>query len=559
MTNNNDRNSPGRRDVLRSLGAIGSITALGGMTAAQPGRDPGPKPNELLVSTAPTTSTVSVQRTVTNQLPADASVVHRNETLGYFAVEVPEAASAQSGSSVARSLERTDGVDFVEENGTYYAFDPVETEQRTPDDPDFSQQYAPQQVNAPDAWETTLGSDDVTIAVVDTGADYTHPDLRDQYGSNPGTDPAGDTDDPAARGAKHGTHVSGIASATTGNGSGVAGISNSHLYSVRVLGDGGGSWSDIADGIQWAVDNGADIINLSLGAPQQSGVVESAINYAYDNGTLPIAAAGNGGPCRDCVSYPAAYSNCVAVSALDSSENLARFSNTGPEIDVAGPGVDVLSAVPNGGYERLSGTSMASPAVAGVAALGLAANPDWGPSELRSALEESAVDVGLPATDQGAGRVDAAALVGEGGDSPGDVTAVANASPTTVEPDASVTFDGGDSSGPIDAYEWTFGDGTEATGKSVTHSYDAEGEYTATLTVTGDGASDSDSVTVTVDNDGTGEQPGDCGDYPAYDNATVYETGDRVAYDGAVWEATIDVMTVPPSRDSWRWEHVTDC
>ncbi|ELY79906.1 SptC, partial [Natrinema gari JCM 14663] len=133
MTNNNGRDSPGRRDVLRSLGAIGSITALGGLTAAQPGRDPGPKPNELLVSTAPTTSTVSVQRTVTNQLPADASIVHRNETLGYFAVEVPEAASAQSGSSVARSLERTDGVDFVEENGTYYAFDPVETEQRTPD------------------------------------------------------------------------------------------------------------------------------------------------------------------------------------------------------------------------------------------------------------------------------------------------------------------------------------------------------------------------------------------------------------------------------------------
>ncbi|SER36821.1 S8 family serine peptidase [Natrinema salaciae] len=555
MVNNPD--CPDRRDVLRSLGAIGSITALGGLTAAQPGRDPGPKPNELLVSTAPTTSTASVRRTVTTQLPADASVVHRNDTLGYFAVEVPDDASTRAGSNVVRSLERTDGVAFVEENGTYYAFDEVDTDRRTPDDPDFSQQYAPQQVNAPDAWETTLGSADVTIAVVDTGTDYDHPDLRDQFGSNPGTDPAGDTDDPAARGAEHGTHVSGIASATTDNGDGVAGISNSHLYSVRVLGDGGGSWSDIADGIQWAVDNGADIINLSLGAPQRSGVVERAINYAYDNGTLPIAAAGNGGPCTDCVSYPAAYSNCVAVSALDSSENLARFSNTGPEIDVAAPGVDVLSTVPNGGYESLSGTSMASPVVAGVAALGLAATPEWGPSELRSALEESAVDVGLPANEQGAGRVDAANLVGEDGDQPAEVTAVADASPTTVEPGETITFDGGDSSGPIDVYEWEFGDGASATGQTVTHSYDDEGEYTAILTVTGGSGSDSDSVAVTAD--GTGDPPGDCGDYPAYDNGTVYETGDRVAYDGAVWEATIDVMTVPPSHDSWRWSHVTDC
>ncbi|PCR91985.1 S8 family serine peptidase [Natrinema ejinorense] len=558
MRNNNDRDRPGRRDVLRSLGAIGSITALGGLTAAQPGRDPGPKPNELLVSTAPTTSTVSVQRTVENQLPSDASVVHRNETLGYFAVEVPDEASAQADSNVARSLERTDGVEFVEENGTYYAFDEVETEQRQPDDPQFSQQYAPQQVNAPEAWETTVGSENVTVAVIDTGTDYDHPDLRDQFGSNPGTDPAGDTDDPAARGAKHGTHVSGIASATTDNGDGVAGISNSHLYAVRVLGGGGGgSWSDIADGIQWAVDNGADVINLSLGAPRQSGVVESAINYAYDNGTLPIAAAGNDGPCTDCVSYPAAYPNCVAVSALDPSENLARFSNTGPEIDVAAPGVDVLSTVPNGGYESLSGTSMASPATAGVAALGLAANPEWGPSDLRSALEESAVDIGLPASEQGAGRVDAANLVGEGGDPPTEVTAVADASPTIVELGETVTFDGGDSSGPIDAYEWEFGDGASATGQTVTHSYDDEGEYTATVTVTGGGGSDSDSVTVTAD--GTGGQPGDCGDYPAYDNATVYETGDRVAYDGAVWEATISVMTVPPSHESWRWSHVTDC
>ncbi|WP_049923510.1 S8 family serine peptidase [Halopiger djelfimassiliensis] len=559
MGKNNNPTQPERRDVLRSLGAVGSIAALGGLTAAQPGRDPGPKQNELLVSTAPTTSTASVQRTVERQLPSDASVVHRNDTLGYFAVEVPDEASAQSDSNVARSLERTDGVDFVEENGTYYAFDDVETGQNQPDDPNFTQQYAPQQVNAPEAWETTLGSEDVTIAVVDTGTDYEHPDLQDRFGSNPGTDPAGGTDDPAARNAEHGTHVSGIASATTDNGDGVAGMSNSHLYAVRVLGGGGGgSWSDIADGIQWAADNGADIINLSLGAPRRSGVVESAINYAHNNGALPIAAAGNDGPCTDCVSYPAALSNCVAVSALDSSENLARFSNTGPEIDVAAPGVGVLSTVPNGGYDNMSGTSMASPAVAGVAALGLAANPEWGPSELRSALEESAVDVGLPANEQGAGRVDAANLVGSGGEPPEEVTAVADASPTTVEPGEAVTFDGSDSAGPIDTYEWAFGDGASATGQTVTHSYDGDGEYTATLTVTGDGESDSDSVTVTVDEGGNGE-PGDCGEYPTYDNSTVYEAGDRVAYDGAVWEATTQVMTVPPSRDSWRWSHVTDC
>ncbi|RQG99213.1 S8 family serine peptidase [Natrarchaeobius oligotrophus] len=559
MTENNNHSNPGRRDVLRSLGAIGGVAALSGVTVAEPGREPGPKPDELLVGTAPTVQTVSVQQNVERELPADASVVHRNDVLGYFAVELPDEASAQADSAVAQRIERADGVAFVEENGTYYALEQsIEPAQYVPDDPGFDQQYAPQVVNAPEAWETTLGSSDVTIAIADTGTDYDHPDLQAQFGSNPGTDPAGGTNDPDARGSAHGTHVSGIASATTDNGEGIAGISNSHLYAVRVLGGGGGgSWSDIADGIQWSADNGADIVNLSLGAQQPSGVVQSAIDYAYDNGTLPIAAAGNDGPCSNCVSYPAAFSNCVAVSAIDSSESLANFSSTGPEIDVAAPGVQVLSTMPNGGYDNMSGTSMASPTAAGVAALGLAANPEWGPSELRQALEETAVDIGLPGNQQGSGRVDAANIVGENGDPPNDVSAVADASPSVVDPGETVTFYGGNSSGPIDSYAWELGDGTEESGETVEHAYDDEGQYTATLSVSGDGDTDSDSVTVTVDEDP--DPPGDCDDYPTYDNATVYSPGDRVAYDGAIWEAEMEVMTVPPSHDSMWWSHVQDC
>jgi serine protease len=400
--------------VLQTLGIAGAA-GLVGVTTATPGRDPGPKERELLVGLDTDGDGSAAQAAIDRSLPADATVTHRNETLGYVAVEVPTSADENVATAMA-SVESHSDIDYVERNATY------ET-QVAPNDPQYPDQYAPQQVNAPTAWEKTLGSSDVTIGVVDTGAQFDHPDLASRYASEPGRDVVDDDANPyPSGGTRHGTHVSGCASAETGNETGIAGVSDSTLVNARVLGpNGSGSLSDIADGIQWAVDAGVDIINMSLGGPWPSKTLKRAVEYAYDeHDVLVICAAGNASKAN--VGYPAGFEECVSVAALTPDEELADFSNYGDDIDVAAPGVNVQSTVPTDEYAALSGTSMASPVVAGVAALGLAADPDLSASELRARLESTAVDVGLPETEQGAGRVDAARIVdpdGTGGSKTG--------------------------------------------------------------------------------------------------------------------------------------------
>jgi serine protease len=280
-----------------------------------------------------------------------------------------------------------------------------------PDDPQLTEQYAPQQTNAVDAWSAELGSEDVSIAIIDTGADYEHETLESRYGENVGRDFAAGDGDPIPSGSseKHGTHTSGIAGATTDSGQGVAGMANCQLYSVRALGNGGGSTSDIADAIQWAADQGVDIINMSLGGGGSTEVMKNAVSYAWNEGVLICASAGNSG--REGVSYPSAYNEVISVSAVDENEQLADFSQYGEKVELTGPGVNVLSTVPGDDYERLSGTSMSCPAVAGVAALGKSANTDLSNNELRAALKETARDIGLSEKAQGSGLVDAMALV----------------------------------------------------------------------------------------------------------------------------------------------------
>lgn len=353
-------------------------------------------------------------------LPGRASVVHRNEALGYVAVELPERPADREFETMCSRVTDRPGVQYAERNATYEV-------QVVPNDPSFDSQQAPQQVDAQTAWDTTFGSTDVTVAVIDTGAQYDHPDLDALYADDPGEDFVDDDGDPFPDdGAGHGTHVSGCASADTDNGEGVAGVSDSRLLNARCVTGRTGSTADIADGIQWATDQGADVINLSLGGSTGTRTMKAAVEYAYDqNDVLVVAAAGNEGASQ--VSFPARYEECVAVSAIDPDGNLASFSNFGDAVEVAAPGVNVLSTVPTDGYQAASGTSMAAPVAAGVAALGKAANPDLSASELRQRLRDTAVDVGLPATEQGNGRVDAANVVGggsggddSGGDGSGD-------------------------------------------------------------------------------------------------------------------------------------------
>ncbi|ELZ96792.1 serine protease halolysin R4 [Haloferax mucosum ATCC BAA-1512] len=394
------------------LAAAAGLTGMAGVTSATPGRSPGPKKNEVLIGVTNTAD--SPQKAVQDAVPANAEVVHENKTLNYAAVKFPSSAPKRARKNFIKAVTKRDDVKYAEKNATYEAL-------YTANDPKYGNQYAPKQVNADTAWDTTLGSSSVTIAVVDQGVKYDHPDLSSRFGSNKGKDFVDNDGDPypdLLSDEYHGTHVAGIAAGTTDNNTGVGGISNSSLLSGRALSENGsGSTSDIADAIEWAADQGADVINLSLGGGGYSSTMKSAVSYATQNGSLVVAAAGNDS--SGSISYPAAYSECLAVSALDPDETLASYSNYGSKLDLAAPGTNVLSCwTTSQKYNEISGTSMATPVVAGVAGLTLSVH-DLSPADLRVHLKNTAVDVGLSSSKQGSGRVDAANAVttdpGDGG------------------------------------------------------------------------------------------------------------------------------------------------
>jgi len=256
--------------------------------------------------------------------------------------------------------------------------------------------------------ETGAGGD---IAIIDTGIDSDHPDLVDNLGAGkafvkargPYAENWDDDND-------HGTHCAGIADADD-NSQGVRGVSTeATLHAVKVLDKrGSGSYSDIAAGIEYTADQGWDVGSLSLGGSSGSQTLKDACTYAQNKGVFLVAAAGNDGPCGDCVGYPAAYEECLAVSSSAQDDSLSGFSSTGPEVELVAPGTDIYSTIP-GGYDTFSGTSMATPHVAGAAGL-LMAN-GYTNAEARTRLKDTAEDIGLGGNEQGAGLLDAAAALG---------------------------------------------------------------------------------------------------------------------------------------------------
>ncbi len=273
------------------------------------------------------------------------------------------------------------------------------------DDPRSGEQWGLAAVGAPAAWKVSSGADGqipVRVAVVDSGVDGSHEDLVGSVlegfdaisGGNGWVDDAG-----------HGTHVAGIVVAHRDNATGGSGLAPAaQVLPVRVLnGDGFGDHEDIAEGIVWAVDAGADVINLSLGGPESTPILESAVNYAVANGVVVVAAAGNARLEGNEVSYPAAYDGVIAVAAAAPDGRSAMFSNTGSYVDIAAPGFSIVSTVP-GGYLNLSGTSQAAPFVSAASALLLASGVAAGDVERR--LERSAGSSPSPAVEVGAGFVD---------------------------------------------------------------------------------------------------------------------------------------------------------
>lgn len=264
--------------------------------------------------------------------------------------------------------------------------------------------------------------DGIKIAVIDTGIDYNHPELAAIYKGgydfyNNDSDPMDDYG--------HGTHCAGIIAAQN-NGVGVIGVAPGiELYAVKVLGSGGsGSYSQVIAGVDWCIDNGIQITSNSYGGTGYSSTLEDIFNVAYEKGILSIAAAGNSGGSStlDMTGYPARYESVIAVAAVDINKNIASFSSTGPATEVSAPGVSVYSSVPTtpmkiydpSGYKNLSGTSMACPHVAGLAALITSAHPDWDKETIRGQIRSTADDLGMTGFDwvYGFGEINAVVACG---------------------------------------------------------------------------------------------------------------------------------------------------
>ena len=331
------------------------------------------------------------------------------------------AMTIEVAAAAAENLAQSSNVRYVEQNGEMQAL-----EQAVP--------YGIEQVGADDVIDDGGTGDGVSVAVIDSGIDAQHETLEANLGEGYATtDAACDADcgggGPFGGGNDideclaewdddndHGTHVAGTVGAAD-DGEGVLGVApDVTLHAVKVLDcDGGGSFDDIAAGIEWSAQQGHDVQNMSLGADSGSDVIHDAVQYAADEGVVMVAAAGNDGECTDCVGFPAAYEEVIAVSATDENDDLADFSSTGPEVDIAAPGVDTLSTVPRDDYAEFSGTSMASPHVAGGAAQ-VIADGVTDREEVRSVLLDSATDIGLDENEQGAGRLDVAEAVDAGPD-----------------------------------------------------------------------------------------------------------------------------------------------
>lgn len=271
---------------------------------------------------------------------------------------------------------------YAEPNYEYRAF--LES-----DDPFFKngQMWGLEKIEAKSAWDQTTGSASVIAAVIDTGIDYNHEDFNKEniikgpnyaYG---GSDPRDDMG--------HGTHVSGTIGAATNNSKGVAGINwQVKILAIKVLAsNGAGSLDAVARGVVYAADNGAKVINMSLGGYENSRTMAEAVSYALGKNVTVVAAAGNNGTSQ--IGYPAGYPGVISVAASDSQDKRASFSSYGSWVKIAAPGVGIYSTFPGSQYRSMSGTSMASPHVAGAAALLLARNPNLTPDQVLHALTDA--------------------------------------------------------------------------------------------------------------------------------------------------------------------------
>lgn len=377
-------------------------------------------------------------------LLAYGSLVGADAALDYVALAVAPGSEAATAAALSGSPGVAMAYQARERQAAY-----------VPNDPLFGQQWGAQAIGLEAAWELGLGSHNVKVAIIDTGIDYFHPDLKantflgdalcgvdrdftkflplEDPGNHEPTIPHPLPVPLAIDDNGHGTSVAGIVAAVTDNGEGVAGLSQSCLLGVKVLNQyGSGTGQQVASGIRWAADMGADVISMSIGGFVADPLEQAAVQYALARGAVLIAAAGNA-YCRnpgvsDTVEYPARYPEVIAVASLDPpGTTTSAFSSCGPKVEIAAPGEDVVTTRLTGATGLLGaanynpdfrGTSAATPHVSGIAALMIARNPGLAPLEVRCILDATADDLGAPGRDPqfGYGRLDAAAAVAAAND-----------------------------------------------------------------------------------------------------------------------------------------------
>jgi thermitase len=374
-------------------------------------------------------------------------VVDTLPSIDAVVVRVPQAVRANAAQWIQDLRQRHADIEYIEPNWLQFALD------TTPNDPMFTQQWGLPKIKAPLAWDTRKEAPTVVVAVIDTGIDFNHPDLKDNMWKNPGENPGNGLDDEGngvvddVHGAnfvsgtgtgnplddnKHGTHVAGIIAAMTNNSMGASGTAwKTQLMAAKFLDAGGsGSTANAIKAIDYATRMGAHVMNNSWGGGGFSQALKDAITAAHNKGVLFAAAAGNSGQDNDVnPHYPSSYDvpNVIAVMATDQNDARATFSCVGKtSVDIAAPGVGILSTLPNNQYGSLSGTSMATPFVSGAAALVKAVNQAWNGEKIKQHLIDTVDKIpGLNGLNVSNGRLNLAKAVLRDDDCPVDSSRIA--------------------------------------------------------------------------------------------------------------------------------------
>lgn len=364
-------------------------------------------------------------------------------------------------------------------------------------------QYGLWIIDAPSAWDINTGSAEVQVAVVDDAVLTTHQDLIPNL--VPGFDVADDDADPMPNepNMSHGTHVAGIIGAATNNGEGIASVG----FNIKIIPVKSSNQAQVVTdayaGVIWAAENGADVINMSWGGSGFSQTGQDIITYAFEQGCINVAAAGNDD--TDQVFYPAGYDHVISVASTTSTDQKSGFSNYGAWVDIAAPGSQILSTYIGGGfaptYASQSGTSMASPMVAGLAGLVLSVNTEMSQLQVENCILNTAdnIDALNPGFlgELGAGRINAfeAVLCAQATVNAPPV-AVISAEPSVACPGGLIQFFGSSAGGLATEYNWSFPGGIPATSTAQNPivSYPAPGNYDVSLTVNNDFGDDETTV-----------------------------------------------------------------